>query len=339
MNRKRPPLVHESRTRLSKVRVLVADRDVRTASLVHKVLFSFGFQTIQLITRGDHALETLRKTPFDLIITEWNLSVGGGIELVKAIRQAQHDHVLKRDIPIIMLTAKADAQAVQTARDSGITEFLVKPFTAATLSHRLIQVIDNPRMFIDAAGYAGPDRRRREKLPDVGERRGAGDDAEMPLENCDTLPPNRDLQKKIGEDMRADEIFTEQLVATAQNDLQQQEGAFLDWAKEDVAQLEKAYAELRRHPESDEAFEHLKQAAYAIKSQAGIFGYHLGTEIAGNLVDYLAKTPVLKPESMMVLRKHIDTIAVILNQKIKDPTSGIGRDLLVSLQRLISKLG
>jgi two-component system chemotaxis response regulator CheY len=328
----------ESRNRLSNVRVMVADRNARTASLVHSVLFSFGFQKIQLFTRAEEALNTLRTSPFDLMITEWELAGSDGIELVKAIRQAKNELLLRRDIPIIMLTAKAELAAVHAARDAGITEFLVKPFTAATLSHRLVQVIDNPRIFIDAPNYTGPDRRRREGPPDTGERRGAeaSTPSEAPSDHT-TLPPNRELQKKIGEDVKGDQLFTPRLIETAQKDLQKKEGAFLDWAKQDVESLEKSFAELRRNPQSREAYNALMQAAYTIKSQAGIFGYHLGTQVAGNLVEYMEKSPKLNNEGLTVLRKHIDTIAVIFHQKIKEPTSGVGRDLLSALQKLVSR--
>lgn len=336
----RPPLLHESRNRLAKVRVLLTERDTRTASLVHSVLFSFGFQTIKTITKMSDALDTLRNTPFDLIITEWALGEGAGIDLVQAIRRAKEEHVLRRDIPIIMLTAKADLESVNIARDAGITEFLVKPFTAATLSHRLIQVIDNPRGFVDAPGFVGPDRRRRENPNLDAERRARAEKAAAegrpPPVEIALLPPNRELQKKIGEDLKAETVFSDQLIKAAQRNLENQETKFLDWAKEDVQQLEECYKQLYRKPNNAQFYKALMEAAYSIKSHAGIFGYHLGTEIAGNLVDYMEKHPQITPDGLTVLRKHIDTIAVIFNQKIKEST-GIGHELLHSLQRLVSK--
>lgn len=338
---KRPPRISESRRRLAKVRVLVADRDRRTATLVHGVLNSFGFKEVRIITCGSETLETLKRDPFDLIITEWNLANTGGLELVRAIRDAKDEKLLKRDIPIIMLTARADVDAVQAARDAGITEFLVKPFTAATLSHRLIQVIDNPRAFIDAPVYAGPDRRRRGDDAPGSERRGTAE-GDVPLEqpqDFTALPPNRELQKIIGEDLKATDIFTEELVTAAQTDLQKQESVFLDWARDDVMALETAFAQLKRTPNDDMAHVKVIEASYAIKSQAGMFGYHLGTEIAGNLVEFLEQHPNLTEDNLTVLRKHIDTIAVIFHQKIKEPGFGIGAELRNSLQRLISKLG
>jgi two-component system chemotaxis response regulator CheY len=47
------------------------------------------------------------------------------------------------------------------ARDAGVTEFLVKPFTARDLYRRLYQIIERPRQFVRSEDFFGPDRRRK----------------------------------------------------------------------------------------------------------------------------------------------------------------------------------
>lgn len=336
------------RARLTGVRVLVADRDRRTASLVHSVLTAFGFQIIEVATSGNEAIRLLREYKFDLIVTEWNLAPVDGVQLVKAIRMAKNDQRLKRDIPIIMLTGKADKDSVQIARDAGITEFLVKPFSAGTLSHRLVQVIDNPRVFVDAPGYTGPCRRRRgDKLPDglPSERRGRKPKPERdkvviqhPIAH-EILPPNRDLKSHIGDDISAADIFTEAVIEQAQVELLKSEDKFIGWAEEDIMQLEKAYQALKADMGDLVARESLLQAAYAIKSQAGIFGYDLGTEVGKMLVDYINAHEVIDDNALLVIRKHIDTMEVVFRQRIKERGQAIGQELISSLQKLIVKIG
>ncbi len=51
---------------------------------------------------------------------------------------------------------------MQEARDAGVTEFLVKPFTAHDLARRIAHVINKPRDFIETQDFFGPDRRRRQ---------------------------------------------------------------------------------------------------------------------------------------------------------------------------------
>ncbi len=322
-------LRREKRDRLAMVRVLLADRDSRTATLVQRILFSFGFRLIDMVTSGEDALESLKRKPYDLIITEYNMTPIDGVALVRAIRQARDDQRIRRDIPIIMLTANAEKDHVYAARDAGITEFIVKPFTAKTISNRIIMVIDNPRSFIDVADYAGPCRRRREGVPEgLSERRGQRAEPSM--------GPNDALQKNIAP---AADIITEAVISAAQVELMKAEGEFVEWAKDDIAALERAYAELREHPGRNTAHQALLDAAYSIKAQAGIFGYDLGTGIGSMLVNFLSSHADVREEKLTVVRKHIDAIVVIFTEKIKDTRRDIGQDLINSLRALTKKLG
>ena len=74
-----------------------------------------------------------------------------------------------RLVPIIMMSAAPDAKRIADARDAGVTEFLRKPFAANHLQSRLLSIEANPRGFIEAGEFNGPDRRR--KVVDVGKDR------------------------------------------------------------------------------------------------------------------------------------------------------------------------
>lgn len=320
----------DKRARLAAVRVLLADRDKRTATLVHRILFSFGFRRVDLVTSGAEALVHLRENPYDLIITEWNMTPIDGVALVREIRHAREDERIRRDIPIIMLTALAERDNVEVARDAGINEFIVKPFTARTMSNRIISVIDQPRIFVEAPGYAGPCRRRRAVPPDGIERR-----ARRQEQNA-ALPANESLRQQFGP---ATELLTDDVIAEAQAELMKAEQEFVSWARDDIQQLEAAYQLLKQRPGNTEAQRSLREAAYSIKAQAGIFGYDLGTTIGGMLVTYLTTQGDIRDERLTVVRKHIDAIVVIFTQKIKDSGQHIGQELVASLQRLTEKLG
>ncbi len=319
--------------RLGKVKVLVVDRDARTASLVTSVLRAFGFTLIEVATDANEVIAAMKKKPYDLIITEWHLANDSGIQLVWALRSSEESHrLLRRDVPIIMLTAQSDMPAIKAARDAGITEFLAKPFSAKALAARLVQVIDNPRNFIDAPGYTGPCRRRRGDPP-------PGEDERRDRKTHDVLPPNRELATLIGSDFKAADIFTEELVMQAQEELQKQEEVFIAWANDDLLELERSFTLLMEDADHKPSRARMMKAAYGIKSQAGIFGYDLGTQVAGSLVDYLDNHPRLSRDNLTVLRKHIDTMALIFHQKIKQAGREIGADLMESLQKLVAKLG
>ena len=59
-----------------------------------------------------------------------------------------------------MLTSQGAYERVQKARDTGVTEYLIKPVTANALYSRIVNVIQNPRQFVRVSEYFGPDRRR-----------------------------------------------------------------------------------------------------------------------------------------------------------------------------------
>lgn len=323
----------EARERFANLSVLVADRDYRTASLVQRLLFSFGFRHMDITTSGESALTLLRERSYDILITEWNMAPVDGLSLVKAIRNAKDDERLRRDVPIIMLTARTDIDSVSSARDAGISEYVAKPFSAKTISNRIIQIIDNPRAFVEAPpDYVGPDRRRKgAPPPGKSERRGKAKTGAI------ITPASATLRKQLGVD--AADILNDIAIAKAQSDLLKAENDFIDWAKNDIERLERAYNQLAAKPSDLNALREIVDAAYAIKSQAGIFGYPLGTDVATLTVDYLVAHPTLEGDNLIVLRKQIDAIAVIFKQKIKESGQGIALDMITALKKLQAKLG
>jgi DNA-binding response OmpR family regulator len=164
-----PPETPESR--LAGIHVLIADEDYRIAVLVRKILESLGFKVIRIARDGTQALQLLKSERFDMLITDWRMTPMDGVSLVKHLRT--QDDSPNRFIPIIMLTGNADREHVQQARDIGVTEFVVKPFSAKTLVERIRLLIENPRSFIMSKRFTGPDRRRRDSggAPDGTDRR------------------------------------------------------------------------------------------------------------------------------------------------------------------------
>ncbi len=337
-----PQQEREKRELLGTLHVLVADRNDRTAALVRRILFSFGFRNMHIVTSGAEALKLLASEKFDLIITELEMSPVDGIELVRAIRSAQEDKRIRRDIPIIMLTAHTEINNVELARDTGITEFLAKPFSAKTISTRIIQIIDNPRAFVESPSYTGPCRRRRTNdmlngkfnrrlPPELRKQLIPADEAEK------IIPPDTKLKEQFMP-LTGSDLLNDEVVAAAQEVLMQAEGEFIEWAKEYIAQLEHAYTSLCADHEDKSAAAALREAAYAINSQAGIFGYDLGTQVGDMLVKYLSSHPQIHTKNLIVIRKHMDAVNVIFREHIKESGQQIGADLLVSLQKLIIKL-
>jgi len=160
------PASRDALARMAQIGVLIADDDRRIALIVRQVLESLGFANIHAARDGEQALQMLRTEKIDMVITDWQMQPMDGISLVKYLRTM--DDSPNRFIPIIMLTGNADRNDVETARDVGVTEFVVKPFSAKTLCDRIMILIENPRSFIMSRQFIGPDRRRRSAPPPDG---------------------------------------------------------------------------------------------------------------------------------------------------------------------------
>ncbi|MDG1286471.1 MAG: response regulator [Rickettsiales bacterium] len=151
---------------LKHIDILIADPDERIRSLVRDVLVNSGFTNVIQTNNGKEAITRLREQNIDLLITDWRMAPVNGMQLIDYLRADKSSP--NPYLPIIMLTGRAERKDVSAARDIGVTEFLVKPFTAKALYERLVMVIENPRSFIISNDYHGPDRRRRTDIPPTG---------------------------------------------------------------------------------------------------------------------------------------------------------------------------
>jgi two-component system chemotaxis response regulator CheY len=85
---------------------------------------------------GSEALEELKRKKADLVVSDWNMPVMTGIDLLKAIRA---DGNLKA-IPVLMVTAEAKKENIVEALQAGVSNYIVKPFNAKTLEEKLNKI-------------------------------------------------------------------------------------------------------------------------------------------------------------------------------------------------------
>ena len=148
---------------LRDVRVLLVDDDRRIANLVRSVLLGLGFQHVHVLHDGKEGITYLKDNQVDLIICDWQMEPVSGMDLVHYLRTVDQSH--NRVVPVIMLSGNSEKPQVESARDAGVTEYVVKPFTARSLCNRIMTVIDHPRSFIIAPEFAGHNRRRKSVAP------------------------------------------------------------------------------------------------------------------------------------------------------------------------------
>ncbi|MFT5438807.1 MAG: two-component system chemotaxis response regulator CheY [Alphaproteobacteria bacterium] len=117
--------------------ILIVD-DYRTMlRIIRNLLKQLGFENVEEATDGSEALQKLRDGEFKLVISDWNMEPMTGIQLLREVRS---DDTMKK-MPFIMVTAESKTENVVIAKEAGVSNYIVKPFNAATLKSKLIGVL------------------------------------------------------------------------------------------------------------------------------------------------------------------------------------------------------
>lgn len=153
------------------VKVLIVESSVPMCGLIKGALGAFGVpdSAIDSAYSVREAFDKFCQVQHDLIIVDWLQSPDRGIELTQMIRRRKVSP--NAFVPIIMTAGAGHLQRVLMARDAGISEYLVKPFSAKSLAERISRVIEKPKPFVFSDIYVGPDRRVRAENHAGQERR------------------------------------------------------------------------------------------------------------------------------------------------------------------------
>ncbi|MGV8997325.1 MAG: response regulator [Parvibaculaceae bacterium] len=117
--------------------ILIVD-DYRTMlRIIRNLLSKLGFSDIDEAADGETALAMLKSRDYGLVISDWNMQPMTGFELLKVVRA---DTILKT-MPFIMVTAESKVENVQAARQAGVNNYIIKPFSAAVLKAKLKAVL------------------------------------------------------------------------------------------------------------------------------------------------------------------------------------------------------
>lgn len=119
------------------MKILVVDDLQSVRRVIVNLLFSIGFTDIHQAADGKAALAKIESgAHFDLLITDWNMPVMTGMELVKAVRSQPQLQQMK----ILMITAEAKREGIVMAAQAGINGYILKPFSAATLKEKIEKI-------------------------------------------------------------------------------------------------------------------------------------------------------------------------------------------------------
>lgn len=118
------------------MKILVVDDMSTMRRIIKNIMKQLGFANVEEAENGQDALDKLRAESFGFIISDWNMPVISGIELLRAVRA---DDKLKT-IPFLMVTAEAQKENLIEAIQAGVSNYIVKPFTAEVLQEKINKI-------------------------------------------------------------------------------------------------------------------------------------------------------------------------------------------------------
>ena len=113
--------------------ILIVDDYNTMIRIIRNLLRQLGFENIDDASDGASALAKMRDKPYGLVISDWNMEPMTGYDLLREIRS---DPALAKT-PFIMVTAESKTENVIAAKKAGVDNYIVKPFNAQTLQHKI----------------------------------------------------------------------------------------------------------------------------------------------------------------------------------------------------------
>lgn len=335
-------------TPLQRYKILIADADDKLSHVLKSLLESMGFSDITITRSGEKALALLKSQPFDFLITEWDLEHMGGLELMNRIRRGRE--VSDPSLPVLMLTGRAELTDVITARNYGMNEYVLKPFSAKTVFSRLERLIDHPRNFIVSQSFVGPDRRFKGVPPEgVQDRRAMriapqARPSDLSTELNDPLQArvwtaDLSLRKKLGQETSLSSLITPADVDVAQQCIQAISSESLLWIQDNLKQLTDLYRTMMDGETYTLLPFNMSEIALTISSRAGTFGYSSAAKVAYMLHKFcLNHLRSDDANHQLVAQKHLDALKVTLTNAVQNKEPNAENEAVVrELQNLVAK--
>lgn len=124
--------------------IMIVDDSSVTRKVIKKHIKSGPYANAELIEaqNGEEALENVKNgVKVDVILSDWNMPKMNGLEFVRGVRQHESSVNTENPVKIIMITTEGTIDKVSAAMESGVNEYIVKPFTADTLTKTLKKVL------------------------------------------------------------------------------------------------------------------------------------------------------------------------------------------------------
>lgn len=353
------------------IAILVVDDNAFMRNLIVSTLRALGMTNLVAKSSAADAIQALgqsKRDPtaagfgtIDIILSDFVMEDVDGALFLRWVRSSRH--APDRFVPFLMCSGAADQRIVESARDAGVSEFLAKPFSAKSLGDRILELIKNPRQYVLASGYFGPDRRRQERpaswnvedFSQPAKNRRVTRAAEIQViharSNIRTLredvramyfrPANR-LRDKLGPNALRGQIdFDPLVVQAAEARIQDLVGDYAVWVKNYLDTMGRSYKALCRRDEDPKPHVlAINQIAHELRGQGGIFDYPLLTSFGRSLYNATLDTRgEITDNRLKLIEAHIDALRVVFNKRVRGTGGKVGAELLADIERAVKMYG
>ncbi|HIV56051.1 MAG TPA: chemotaxis response regulator CheY [Candidatus Anaerobiospirillum stercoravium] len=120
------------------IKILIVDDFSTMRRIIKNLLRDLGYNNTFEADDGSTAWPMLETGDFDFVISDWNMPIMQGIDLLRKMRA---DPKLK-SLPFLMVTAEAKREQIVVAAQAGVNGYIVKPFTADTLKDKIDKIFE-----------------------------------------------------------------------------------------------------------------------------------------------------------------------------------------------------
>lgn len=344
---------------LERLSLMIVEDNAFMGRLLARTIRAMGIRQIEIVENGKAAVEKfdmIQKDPVkaglqgvDIVMTDMFMPTVDGNLLLRWLRTSKQSP--DRFMPVIMISGAADPANVRQARDGGVTEFLAKPFSAKTVSDRILKVIDRTRPFIMTQDFFGPDRRRSRKQ--VAKERRVMKESEIEEVHGSTsaktlrgdakvirfVLPNR-LREKVGA-FGPDAVIAldPSVLEAAEEQIQSMAGDYASWVEESILRLvdlQTTLALADNNPK--DILGEINSIAHELRGQGGIFGYPLVTHCGKSLYEATSGSNYeINENRLTLIGAHVDAIRTVFRNKIAGDGGEVGVMLLGELESAVKK--
>ena len=350
------------------IAIMVVDDNAFMRNLIVSTVRALGMSNVVAKSSATEAIQALglsRRDPtaagfgtIDIILSDFVMQEVDGALFLRWIRTSKN--APDRFVPFLMCSGAADQRVVEAARDAGVSEFLAKPFSAKSMGDRILEVIKNPRQYVLAPGYFGPDRRRQDRpaswnieedFSQPEKNRRITEAAQIQVVHARSnlrnlrddvraiyLRPAKRLRDKLGPNALRGQIdFDPLVIQAAESRIHDLVGDYAVWVKNYLDTMARSYKALcQRVDDPKPHILAINQIAHELRGQGGIFDYPLLTSFGRSLYHATLDTRGEVTENRLkLIEAHIDALRVVFNKRVRGSGGKVGADLLKDIERAV----